>query len=197
MGYVYAYQTDTIYSAIKLLSSNTFLNYAIDLDGSGGVDLSSGGYTTTKKYTTLSSNRTNAGGTLGSDVAHVVGTGGFDLLPGERETVAFAIIAGDSLLDIQNSAIAAQFQYDNNPLFVDKLAEEKKWLIYPNPTTGILFISVPSGITIEKVDLKNLLGETVLSSQSSQISLANYAKGIYIVEVTTSTGRFKQKIALY
>jgi len=194
LGYAYSMAVDTIYAAIKLLSNNTFQNYSIDLDGSGGVDLSGADYSTSEKYTTMSSNRLNSGGVLGSDVAHVVSAGGFNLLPGQIETVAFAIIAGDSLLDIQNSAVAAQFEYDNNPLFVNKFTKEQEWLIYPNPTTGVLFVSTSQ--QIEKIEVKNLLGETIFSSQFPEVDITNLAKGIYIVEVITPNTRFKQKIVL-
>ncbi|MCO6500471.1 MAG: S8 family peptidase [Vicingus serpentipes] len=193
MGYVHSVANDTIYAAIKLLSSNGFFNYSLDMDGSGGVDVSTGGFTTAEKYTTLSSNRASAGGVLGSDVGHVVSTGSFNLIPGQHEVVAFAIIAGDSLLDIQNSATAAQLKYDGNPLAIDeKLKSKEELFIYPNPTNGIFYINTQQ--KIQEVMVKNLLGEVILSTTLPEVNLSNYAKGVYLVEVTTETAHLKQKL---
>ncbi|NQX99360.1 MAG: S8 family serine peptidase, partial [Flavobacteriales bacterium] len=108
MGYVHSLGNDTLYAAIKVLSGTAGLNYSLDLDGSGVINPNAGGFTTSEKYTSLSTNRSAAGGAFGADVAHVVSSGGFNLNAGEHIQVAFAIIAGDSLTDIQLSADSAQ-----------------------------------------------------------------------------------------
>lgn len=195
MGYVYSLAADTMYGAIKLLSNTTFFNYSIDMDGSGGVDVSTGGFDEVEKYTTLSSNRLSAGGMLGADVGHVVSTGGFSLTPNQHKIIAFAIIAGDSLFDIQNSATAAQLKYDSDLLSINKESISKKeLLIYPNPTTGVFDVIINQ--QIKTIEIKNILGEQIYSTKESKIDLSIYSKGVYIVEVTTSKGFFKEKLVL-
>ncbi len=193
MGYVHSLNNDTLYGAIKLLSANTPNNYAMDLDGSGGVDPNGGGYTTAEKYTTLSTARNSAGGITGKDVAHVVSTGAMSLNPLQIEQIAFAIIAGDSLSDIQASADAAQVRYDNDGLSIEENSDDR-FNIYPNPTTGE--INVVSNDKIELITLRNILGEIIYEFNSPKIDISNYPNGIYFVEVITKKLKSAQKIIL-
>ncbi|MEM6344165.1 MAG: S8 family serine peptidase [Bacteroidota bacterium] len=48
----------------------------------------------------------------GQDVMHYIGSGPFDLQPGEKDTVAFAILAGNNLNDLMIQSTAAQNAYD-------------------------------------------------------------------------------------
>ena len=194
MGYVYVLDNDSVYAAIKLLSSQNFVNYAIDLDGSGGVNPNQGGFTADEKYTTISTNRNTSGGFGGADVAHVVSGGSFSLAPQQSETVSFAIIAGDSLQDIQASAAAAQLQFDNNPISVKEVNYSANITVYPNPTQGL--IRVKTNQNIEQITVRNLLGEIIIQSTSNQLDISNYTNGIYFVEVLTSAELLKQKIVL-
>jgi hypothetical protein len=194
MGYTYVIAADSVYAAIKLLSANGFNNYAIDLDGSGGENPNQGGFTTAEKYTTLSTNRTNSGGINGADVAHVVSGGSFSLAPGQAETVSFAIIAGDSLLDIQASAVAAQLQFDNNPISVKEINSSADISVYPNPTKGL--ITVRSIQKVKQIRITNFLGETILNTSLTKLDISSYANGIYFIEVLTEKELLKQKVIL-
>jgi len=194
MGYVHSLGNDTIYAGIKLLSTGGFNNYAMDLDGSGGVDPNGGGFTTSEKYTTLTTARNTAGGSLGTDVAHVVSSGGFNLNGGDRVVVAFAIIAGDSLLDIQNSADAAQIRYDTDALSIEENDSFNSVTIYPNPTTGK--IQINTNDEIQRVVVRNILGETVKTISSKNLNISDQPNGVYFIEVVTETGRFSEKLML-
>jgi len=194
MGYVYSLDPDTVYAAIKVLSAGTAFNYSLDNinGGGGGVDMSSNNFTTDEKYQTLSSNRLSAGAPSGQDVAHVVSSGSFTLNPGEQETIAFALIAGDSLIDIQTSSDAAQDKY--NVIGVDEVDEVKGVSFYPNPTQGI--INVRSDETIEQILVRNLLGELIQTPTSNTIDISGYPNGVYFIEVLTQTGEIKKKVIL-
>ncbi|MGB0882134.1 MAG: S8 family serine peptidase [Vicingaceae bacterium] len=194
MGYVHSLAADTFYAAIKLLDGGSANNYALDLDGSGGVDANGGGFTTSEKFTTLTTTRATAGGTNGADVAHVVGVSGFNLNAGEDKTIAFAIIAGDSLLDIQASADAAQIRYDNDALSVEDIDYNSVVSIYPNPTTGL--ISVNSKENLQQVIVRNVVGELVLTSTSQDFNIASQPNGVYFVEVITENTRYSEKVIL-
>jgi hypothetical protein len=192
MGYVHSLDPDTIYAAIKVLSATNANNYSIDYvtGGAGGVDMN-GGFTTAEKYTTLSTNRLSAGAPNGQDVMHTVSSGNFTLNPGEEQMVSFAIIAGDSLLDIQASADAAQTKYEN-VIGVAEIDLEKAFTVYPNPTTGK--IEVKSNENIEYITLKNVLGETLQQFKTTQLDISNFPVGIYVVEVKTKKGIFSTKV---
>jgi serine protease len=193
MGYAYSMTNDTIYAAIKLLSSGIGLNYSLDLDGSGGIDVNNGGFITSEKYGTLSTNRASSGGAGGADIAHVVATGNFSLNPGEHELIGFAIIAGDSLQDIQASADAAQNSYDSDPLSIAE-NNENDFSIYPNPTTGEL--TVFSDEVVELIIIRNVLGEKVEEFTSSKIDISSYPNGVYFVEVITEKLKIVKKVIL-
>ncbi|TND02586.1 MAG: subtilisin-like serine protease [Bacteroidetes bacterium] len=107
MGYVY-HTLPGIYCGVKLLSNTApFLHYAIDnvQGGAGGVDLYTNGYDAAEKYTTLSTGRATAGFTTGTgnDVCDVVSAGPYTINPGDSAVVAFALIAGDDLADLQGA----------------------------------------------------------------------------------------------
>lgn len=117
MGYAYRVGPSAPYVGVKLLSSSgAFGHYAIDnvVGGGGGVDPQTGGFDDLEKSITLSTNRSQAGSALagGNEVLHVVSSGPFGVAPSEAVAVAFALIAGDSLADLQASADAAQARYD-------------------------------------------------------------------------------------
>jgi serine protease len=193
MGYVHSMNADTVYAAIKLLSPNSVVNYSLDLDGSGGINPNDG-FTTTEKYDAMSMSRNSAGAGTGKDVAHVVSSGSFSLVPGEHEVISFAIIAGDSLLDIQTIADAAQTKYLADAISVEELENENGFGIYPNPTTGLLRIKTNE--VLEQVLIRNLLGEIVKTASIKEIDLINLVNGVYFVEITTAKGRFSKKLIL-
>jgi CubicO group peptidase (beta-lactamase class C family) len=70
--------------------------------------------------------------------------------------------------------------------------------IYPNPTTD-KFIIQSDGIT-EKVEITNLIGETLSSKSSSgqsliqEFDLSNYPAGIYFIRIKNSDGVLTNKI---
>lgn len=192
MGYVYAIDNDSAYAAIKVLSATPANNYSLDLDGSGGVNANGGGFTIAEKYTTLSTPRGNAGGALGEDVAHVVSTGPFTLAPGQQVEIAFALIGGDSLLDIQTSADAAQNKFNADALSISQLNNSQETLVYPNPTKGILNV----GNEVNLLVIKNVLGETVYYSSKNSIDLSSFADGVYFVEIHAKNQIKVEKIVL-
>ncbi len=194
LGYVYAMDKDSLYAAIKVLSTATVNNYAFDLDGSSGIDVNGGGFTTAEKYTAMSTTKNTAGDPTGKDVAHAVSTGNVLLLPGQKMVAAFALIAGDSLLDIQASADAAQLRFNSDNLSVTESIENNQIQIYPNPTKG--FFKINTKLTIDKVVLRNLLGEIVATFPSNQIDISNQPDGVYLVEVVTDKSIEVKKILL-
>jgi hypothetical protein len=192
MGYIYSTDVNGLYGGIKLLTSGGFKHYAIDniTGGGGGVDIS-GGYSSTLKYQTLSTNRANAGGAgTGNDVIDVVSTGPFSIAAGDSITVAFAMIAGSELGSIQSSAIAAQNQYNlvtsiqenpNSELVVGEA--------YPNPSSDNLtipiFLKNASTVNFSLVDN---LGREVLKyeylrlaagQQQLNLSMNDLTNGLY------------------
>ncbi|MDX5417970.1 MAG: S8 family serine peptidase [Hymenobacteraceae bacterium] len=115
MGYVYNLGYSLPYAGIKLLTNTAPSYYAIDnLAGGASTFAIADGFTTVEKYRSLSGGvaRKKAWGNgSGNDIAHVVGTSSESLAPGATQLVAFAIVAGDDLPQLQKHAGAAQLQY--------------------------------------------------------------------------------------
>lgn len=60
--------------------------------------------------------------------------------------------------------------------------------IFPNPTSSQLNIKLPDGITIEKVDFYNTLGQNILTSSQTKFDVSSFSNGVYFIKVNTSTG---------
>ena len=200
MGYAWCTDAGGLYAGIKLLTSvGGFNHYAIDnVTGGGGLDLSNG-FDDSEKFTALSTSRATAGGTgTGNDVIDVVGTGPFTLATNDSVTVAFALIAGNELDDIQSSATQAQIKYDlmtaikeNNGAIITSNA-------YPNPAKSQViipfYLRTVSPVQLEVVDNMGRVLEsrklTSVVAGENQITLdvANYANGIYHFRLSSAQG---------
>jgi len=116
LGYVYNPDRRNLYAGMKLLSPLTPTYYAIQNFSSlaGQIGLADG-FTNAEKYSALSnpiiSNAEAGTPEAGTDVSDVVGGKLPDLAPGESYLIAFAVLAGDNLSDLQASATAAQVKY--------------------------------------------------------------------------------------
>lgn len=142
MGYVYCTNSGGKYCGIKLLTNNApVVHYAIDnvSGGGGGINIFDG-FDTNEKYTALSTSRAQSGGTgTGNDVCDVVSSGPFTIASGDSVTVAFALIAGDDLADLQAGAVDAQIMYDGLPLNGVEIVNTGSALLnlFPNPSNGM------------------------------------------------------------
>ena len=212
MGYVWSTQANSPYTGIKLLSSTAPVNhYAIDniAGANEGIDISDG-FNIEEKYTSLSSNRNQAGvNGNGADVVSVVSAGPYDLLPGDSAIVAFALLAGDSLEDLQANAVAAQDKYDLNvkPLAITSVNPENElWMgePYPNPAYGnVTFEFILPNTADVRLTIYNIVGQkvnTVLNKSLEKgkhnitADVSNFTKGIYLYKLTIDDVSFNGKM---
>lgn len=100
------------YSGISLLSEGQMRHYAFDNKGANGSINLSDGFTHFEKYNALRTTR-NTAGTFDTDneVSTLVSSGPHFLPAGDTLLVAFAVLAGDHLIDLQASAQAAYKRY--------------------------------------------------------------------------------------
>jgi serine protease len=203
MGYIYNTDSAGLWAGIKLLSPGTANCNSIDNTngGGGGINMFDG-FSDADKYWSLSTQRDDAGGTgTGNDVIHVVSSGPFSLLPDSSVIIAFALIAGESLSDIQASADAAQFKYDVDvPNGIPDLLSENDILLYPNPATEVLNIVLPDEcrMQISECRIINSVGELIYQSaiinHQSAIDISSVDAGIYFCHIQTNTASFNRKI---
>jgi hypothetical protein len=211
LGYTYHTAASGLYCGMKLLTSSAPPNfYAIDniQGGGGGVDLYTNGFDAAEKYTTLSTMRTQAGTTgTGNDVCNVMSTGPYTINPNDSVIVAFALIAGDDLSDLQNSAVDAQNQYDTQvPLGIQQVLTNNSVLgqSYPNPTSGMTTISFNMSeaghATLNVLDLSGRIVATLASGQQAagehKVNFDTRAlpSGLYIYRLDTDHGSVAKKL---
>ncbi|MES2515008.1 MAG: S8/S53 family peptidase [Bacteroidota bacterium] len=217
MGYVYSTATGGKFAGIKLLTSAAAPKcYNIDniAGGAGGVDINDAAdyFGTADKYTTLSNNRYQAGtaDADGEDIVEVMSAGPYTIAAGDSATVAFALIAGDDLTDIKNSADSAQVHYDGPPAIVTGIKSSSPGSmqanVFPNPANSdINFIINMSKTENIDITLVNTLGQTVkhivknnLNTGLTQITtdVSQLPTGTYYYQITTKDSSLKGKIII-
>jgi len=197
MGYVYNTTPTGLWAGIKVLTPTPFNHYAIDnIAGLGGVNMTDG-YDTNEKYTTLSTARATAGGTgTGNDVIDVVSTGPFTLTAGDSVTVAFALIAGDDLDDINTSAGNAQIKYDNLTSVETPVAADQQISVYPNPAGNSVTLVNIRG---QRIELTDVTGRTVMTVEKSfdnsiTLNIESLSSGTYLIK---SSGNNSQVVTKF
>ncbi|MGZ3865514.1 MAG: S8/S53 family peptidase [Bacteroidia bacterium] len=203
LGYSYSPAASGLYAGVQVLTNSAAPNcYSIDNTGTGrgGVNLSSV-FSTADKYTTLSTQRLTAGDSSlssypGNDVCQVVSSGPFTIAAGDSIKVAFALLAGDNLTDLQQSADTAFIRYNHLTGIKANAPIEQNFAVYPNPATNevnFVFGSTQSkGYTISLV---NTLGQTVKvtsliapgnSQQKVTFDVSDLSEGTYIYKVNST-----------
>jgi len=76
----------------------------------------------------------------------------------------------------------------------NKNFDDSKVSLYPNPVVNQLQIKLPASVKVNSVQIFNLLGQAVQTSEESKIDVSELISGIYLVEVETSSGKVTKKI---
>lgn len=184
LGYIWRTDNNpSTYAGVSLLSATNVSYWAIDNDNtvSGNPWGIYDGFTDAEKYQSLSSGigRTQAGGTNGRDVANVLGSGPYTIPSNGEITIAFALVAGSNLADLQANTVAARNKYAslvgiNN--YVSELPESFSLSQnYPNPfnpVTNIKFSVATPGLT--KIQVYNSLGQNVATLVNQVLQAGTY-----------------------
>lgn len=202
MGYTYRTTGVPLFAGIKLLTHTVSpVFYGIDniSGGAGGVNMFDG-YDKAEKYTTLSTQRLNAGqGATGNDVIEVMSAGPITIPAGQTVKVAFAIIAGDSLQDIINSANQAQIMYDGLPLEVKNYTNKDHYMVYPNPAKEWIYI-VTNDKSTKHIEVLDVSGkkvyENIFSEDVFALKINHWQSGVYFIKIVSEKNTITQKIII-
>ena len=67
--------------------------------------------------------------------------------------------------------------------------------VYPNPTSSILNLKIPSSVEVNQVSLFDLLGKkTEVTYNNGVINISSLSQGVYLLKVDTSAGTLTQKV---
>ncbi len=208
MGYSWSTMQGGYYAGIKLLSTSAPpVFYAIDNvnGGAGGVDIYAD-FTKEEKYTCLSTNRlvpmantTGAGG----DVANVMSSGPFLIAGGDSIRIAYALLVGDNLKELQQGAVIAQHEYDviTGVIGIHEQTQMNMQLdVFPNPAKEYISIRNYSSLNINgSVEVLDILGRkieefTLLLESGTQrnIHLPELKTGVYLLRIRESNNLLKQ-----
>lgn len=61
-------------------------------------------------------------------------------------------------------------------------------MLYPNPTSDVLQLTVPQGLEIKEVVFYNTIGQKIKNSTDTSWNLADFASGVYFIKVFTDFG---------
>ena len=113
MSYVFAASAPNAYAGVKILTTQTANSFAIDGNTATGGSINLyDGFTKAEKFQALTGTRLQAGGTLGNDVSVMLSTKINTLNSNASQMVAFALLFGDNLADLQAQAVLAQTQFN-------------------------------------------------------------------------------------
>jgi hypothetical protein len=186
--------------------------YAADniTGGGGGINLADG-YDTSEKYQTMSTSRTQAGQTgAGNDVINIVSTGPFNVAAGDSVIVAFALIGGVDLAELETGAANAQIRYDAafpTITAINSTNQEATSVdIFPNPSNGLVTINLnlpeSEKVQISIYDATGNFVKQIINNRfnagnnSMQISLEDLPGGIYNCEVIAKDQVINKKLSL-
>lgn len=186
LGYVYESGGTGTHAGIALLTAQTAQYYAFDQDGTAGSINVNDGLSKSEKYQSMSGNlaRAKAGETgNGNDVAHTVGARLITLAPGETGMVAFALVAGASLTELQTRIQTANTRFKSlHTSLTPTLPSDLKVC---GPVGETTLVPTGGGTKFRFYDQIPTVGTTTPLSEGSELRVQNIQSNrtIYVTSV--------------
>ncbi len=109
-------------------------------------------------------------------------------------------IYSDTILNYMVPRIMVGLQLPGfNQIGIEEMDIASKLALYPNPTSGALFIKTQdSDIEVTTIELMDITGKVIstydVSNQDIQLDLAGYTAGVYFVKINSNQGSTVQKV---
>ncbi|KRB54810.1 T9SS type A sorting domain-containing protein [Flavobacterium sp. Root186] len=86
--------------------------------------------------------------------------------------------------------------YDLSPVLNTNSFVMSNSVIYPNPASETVNISLAEGLALEKVNIYNTLGQLLKTEKSTSININYLSKGVYYFEIITDKGKASKTIVV-
>jgi hypothetical protein len=110
-----------------------------------------------------------------------------------------ATYLSDWSIDLASTFVETEVECD--ALDIDNDIKENCYVVYPNPTKGILYFDLPDTkiqkLTISDITGKQILQETEIDKKETMLpahDLSDFKSGVYIISIQTKNGIFTSKI---
>ena len=82
-----------------------------------------------------------------------------------------------------------------NVLSVEEFSLENSVSVFPNPTSNIITIDISNRITVNSLELYNIIGKQVIKTANvSTLDLSQLSAGVYMLRVLTDSGTLTKKV---
>lgn len=78
-------------------------------------------------------------------------------------------------------------------LAIDNFELDHSFTVYPNPTHSILNVKMVENIAMNKVEIANTVGQTILSLNTTTIDISELQSGTYFITIFSENGKSTQK----
>lgn len=84
---------------------------------------------------------------------------------------------------------------NNVVLGTEDFTLDQQFILYPNPTSGIVNLEKPASINIQNINIYNTLGQLLYSEKySGTVDISKFSKGILFFQIETSEGTINKRI---
>lgn len=83
---------------------------------------------------------------------------------------------------------------DNFALGLSSIRLDKKLRVYPNPVNNVLHIWGSADVNVTSVAVYTILGAKLSDTNTSEVNMSQFTKGIYVIKVNTSLGFYTFKV---
>jgi len=100
----------------------------------------------------------------------------------------------DSINTNKDGWMIDDFNFRTYGTGVREIKSNSQFKIYPNPTSDMVSIHSDKPITIKKIFVQNLAGQTILTTTNPDLDMSTFSSGLYLIDITTEKDHFTGKI---
>ena len=79
-------------------------------------------------------------------------------------------------------------------LAIGDITLDNMLLVYPNPVSNMLTLSISESISFEKVSVYSIIGQQLLETSETEIDFSDYSDGVYLLNIATDKGVITHKV---